>query len=175
MLAGLVVNGLLIAPETPMKVSVCLLWCVSLVAALGGQPKQPLEPHALLQRAMAAHGGENSLNRLKAGHAKTDGIIEQEMSVPFTQEAFYQLPDRMKEIQVLEVNNQKLTVIIVLNGQQGWISSNGKTAPLGEALLTELREAAYLLRVSRLSPLFDKSFDFSHLVWIERRTGANLF
>jgi hypothetical protein len=137
----------------------CWLW---LPVALVGQAPVPPTARAIVQRAIRAHGGEANLSRLKAGHAKTDGVIERSgASISFTQEAYYQLPDQLKETQVVELNDQKRRVTIVLNGQQGWINGNGQTAPLSQALLEELQEAAYLLRLTRLTPLLDKRFELS--------------
>src|SRR5262245_45386297 len=60
------------------------------------------DPLAIIQRAIQAHGGETLLRRLKAGRSKSDGIIAVADGIPFTQEAFFELPDRLKEIQVIE-------------------------------------------------------------------------
>jgi hypothetical protein len=135
-----------------------------LAAALATQSQVAEKPVAVIQRAVKAHGGEANLKKFKAGHTKADGIIALGAGVPFTQEAFYELPSRMKEIQVLEANGQKRVVTIVLDGDHGWLSANGQTVPLSETVLGELREAIHLIQVNRLvSLLEDKRFRLSPL------------
>jgi hypothetical protein len=120
------------------------------------------KPAAVIQRAIKSHGGETNLKRLKAAHTKADGIITIGTGVPFTQEAFYELPGRLKEIQVLETNGQKRVVTIVVDGDRGWLSTNGQTVALGETVLGELREAIHLIQVNRLvSLLEDRRFRLS--------------
>src|ERR1700732_3520967 len=106
-----------------------------LAAASVAQSQVAEKPAAVIQRAIRAHGGEANLKKLKAGHTKADGIIALGTGVPFTQEAFYELPNRLKEIQVLESNGQKRVVTIVLDGERGWLSTNGQTVPLGATVL----------------------------------------
>ncbi len=115
------------------------------------------KPSAILERAIQAHGGQANLGRLKAGHSKADGVIALGAGVPFTQEAFYQLPNRLKEIQVLEVDGQKRVVTVALDGERGWLNTNGQTVAIGDAVLSELREAVHLIQVSRLVSLQDPS------------------
>jgi len=139
------------------------IFCLSLAMALGQQRPVLGQPAVILQKGIKAHGGAANLNRLKAGHTKTEGKIELGDGIPFSQEAIYQLPKQLKEVQELYINGQKRTVIVVLDGARGWISNNGQTAPLTDELLRELTEAAYLLRVTRLAPLADRSFELSDL------------
>jgi hypothetical protein len=122
------------------------------------------KPAAVIQRAIRAHGGEANLKRLKAAHTKADGIIAMGAGVPFTQEAFYELPGRLKEIQVLETNGQKRVVTIVVDGDRGWLNTNGQTVPLGATVLEELREAIHLIQVNRLVSLVeDRRFRLSNV------------
>jgi hypothetical protein len=146
-----------------MVLRIAFLQCC-LAAASVIQSQVAEKPAAVIQRAIKAHGGEANLKKFKAAHTKADGIIALGTGVPFTQEAFYELPSRLKEIQVLEASGQKHVVTLVLDGDRGWLSTNGQTVPLGETVLGELREAIHLIQVNKLvSLLEDKRFRLSPL------------
>jgi hypothetical protein len=136
--------------------------CLAAASVIQSQVAE--KPAAVIQRAIKAHGGEANLKKLKGAHTKADGIIAMGTGVPFTQEAFYELPSRLKEIQILETSGQKRVVTIVVDGDRGWLSTNGQTVALGETLLGELREAIHLIQLNRLvSLLEDKRFRLSPL------------
>jgi len=122
------------------------------------------DPRALVERAVRAQGGEARLAKSRAGQTRVKGTLFLQADVPFTKEVLYQLPDQIKDVLTAEVEGQKLTVTTVFNGEKGWISRNGKTELLADpALLTELRESAYLVEVCRLLPLRDRAFQLTDL------------
>jgi hypothetical protein len=122
------------------------------------------DPRTVLDRAINAHGGEERLGALKAGHTRSRGTRQAAKEVPFTQEAYFQLPDRLKEIQQLQLPDQKVTLIVGLAGDMAWMSSNGTTTDLQGRLLAELKSAANLLRATRLVPLKrDRAFRLTAL------------
>jgi hypothetical protein len=123
------------------------------------------EARAVLDRAIKAHGGEEALVRLKAAHCRSKGSIQLGDSIPFTQEVYYQLPGSIKEIQEIEHKGQKMTVVLGMKGDDGWITVNGKPQMNIDPkdLQLELKETANLLRVSRLVPLKEKTFELTVL------------
>src|SRR5262249_3125340 len=110
---------------------VCLL--------LGGSGAAPAqEVRDIIQKAIKAHGAD-ALNKYKAGQTRTKGQIELLGGLPFTQEMIFQLPNQFREVSELEAGGQKVPVITVFNGNEGWIKVNGKTQDLDEKLRGELK------------------------------------
>ena len=99
-----------------MQPSALLSLCLSLAVSLCASASAIGQPAAVVQRALKGHGGAANLSRLRAGHTKTEGKIELGDGIPFSQEAIYQLPNQLKEIQELDLNGQKRTVVVVLDG-----------------------------------------------------------
>jgi hypothetical protein len=118
---------------------------------------------AVIDRAIQALGGEQSLNRLQAGHTRSKGTFEVAGGLDFTQENFFQLPDRFKEIQDIQGPGQKVTAMVGLSGDDAWMTFNGVAQPIDKNARIELQEAAYLLRVTRLTSLKKPSFHLTPL------------
>lgn len=124
-----------------------LLWSSSV--AIG-----QTEVERVIDRAIQAHGGAANLARLKARHCKTRGQAFRGTPVPFTQEVFAQSPNQIKEIMQFPVSGVPASVVAtVLNGSAGHMEINGKSQPLDDAMLNELREAAHLAHLVRLVDL----------------------
>jgi hypothetical protein len=138
-----------------MRTRIGVLLAAGLFLGLAGGTRAQEAVRAVIEKAVKAHGGEANLARLRAGHSKSKGTMDLEGSIPFTREAFYQLPDRMKEIQELEANGSKFTVVSVLNGDKARVDINGAPAPGEAKIAEELKEAMHLLRVTRLVGLLD--------------------
>src|SRR6516164_1123472 len=119
------------------------------------------EAKALLDKAIAAHGGEKNLSAMQAGFIKAKGRLNLRDGLQFTQQTYYQLPDRLKEIQ--EFVGQKSVFTSVVNGDNAWITVNGQAQTLDKNIISELKEATYLLQVNRLIPLKEKNFQLSLL------------
>ncbi|HXG11139.1 MAG TPA: hypothetical protein VNK04_15370 [Gemmataceae bacterium] len=132
----------------PVVLTACLLLA-------GGQAQAQDNPRAVIEKAIKAHGGADALARFKAGRAKIKGKIELADGIPFTQEMVYQLPNQFKEVLELETAGQKVSVTTIFNGEKGSLEVNGKPQELDEKLLTELKEAGHLMRLTRLIPLLE--------------------
>jgi len=104
------------------------------------------EAKALLDKAIAAHGGEKNLSAMQAGFIKAKGRLNLRDGLQFTQQTYYQLPDRLKEIQ--EFVGQKSVFTSVVNGDNAWITVNGQAQTLDKNIISELKEATYLLQVN---------------------------
>ncbi len=121
---------------------------------------------AVLLKAIKAHGGEEALTKYQAAQAKNKGKI----AVPnlgdleFTQEVSYMLPDKLKETLLLEIMNQKITVVTRMDGGQASIEANGQAVPITEPIKKALDDARNLLRIGRLVPLLkSKDYELSPL------------
>lgn len=141
-----------------------LRWFMAvMIVGLAAPALTAAEPKEIIEKAIQALGGEK-LTRLKAGATRTKGTIEVMGGLPFTQQISAQLPSQFKEAIELDVNGQKVTVITVFDGEKGWLSINGQVRDAEDKLLTELKEAAHMMRVGRLTSLVnDKSCELSPL------------
>jgi hypothetical protein len=111
-------------------------------------------PQAVIDKAVKAHGGLGKLT--KALESKGKGTLHvANNNLPFTQQAFASPSGQFKEVMELEVNGQKVRVITVFDGKQGWINANGQAVNVDDKLLKELKEASYMMQVGRLAALKD--------------------
>src|ERR1043166_10016284 len=74
-----------------LPIAVCVLYAG---AALGQTSD---EARALDDKALKAHGGEDSLKKYKAGILKNKGKIELLDGIEITQEVTFMLPDKFRE------------------------------------------------------------------------------
>jgi hypothetical protein len=117
---------------------------------------------AIIQKAIKAHGGEEALNKYKAGTSRSKGRLEVGTGLDFTQEMTYQLPNQFKEVLEIDVDGKKIPAVTVFNGEKGWVVVNGQFQDIDDKLLTELKEAGNLMRASRLTTLLqDRAFKLS--------------
>jgi hypothetical protein len=113
---------------------------------------------ALIERAIKAHGGGEALAKHPAGQSKTRGTVFLPMGeASFTQEASYHLPGRIKEVMEIESGGNKLSIISVYNGDKSWMKVRDKFQELDDKMLAELREAAHVAQLCRLTGLLDKA------------------
>ncbi len=116
---------------------------------------------SIIDRAIRAHGGDAVLARLSAGHIRTRGTVRLNAEATFTQETYFQLPDRMKQVQVIEGAGQKVTVAVGLDGSRGWLVVDGRPRKITDRFLDELKEGMHLVRVLRLVPLREPGYQLS--------------
>lgn len=112
---------------------------------------------AVIARAVRAQGGLDTLSALRAGRTKVTGRLQTQPAVSFSQVTSYQLPDQLRQDDEVSLNGAVVRVTVVLDRDKGWASRQEVVSPLTPALLRELREAANLLRVSRLVGLLDRA------------------
>lgn len=146
-----------------MRKLLLLPFTLSLVLLSGGAARGQDDLRATIDRAIQAHGGEETLTKLRATQVKNRGSIAFAGGVTFTQETSSQLPGKFKEVTELEVMGQKTTVVTVFDGEQAWLRTGEQTKELDGDQLEELKEVSHLLRVSRLTPLKDKAYELAAL------------
>jgi hypothetical protein len=120
---------------------------------------------ALIERGIEALGGAQRLDGIKAGQSELKGILYVEPnSYEFTQETFFERPDRYKAVMHVKAGNQTLLITLVFDGDKGWIKRGAdKTRPFEKKALAEIREERYADRVQRLTPLLGDGFQFTPL------------
>lgn len=105
----------------------------------------------VIERAIRAHGGAAALERLSAAETHTKGVMSTSgREVPFTQDVFFAMPGRFRDVLYLEVDRQKRAFTTVYDGQSGWIDNGDKTSKMDERMLTEAAETAHAVQVARL-------------------------
>ncbi len=119
--------------------------------ATGGAARAQYDARAVIDRAIQAHGGQEALARLKARHFKIRGILFGARAAPFTHELHFQAPRQVRDWFTIDADGKRTSITYGLNGDQGWILSEGQVKPLPEALLAEMKEAAHLACVSGLT------------------------
>jgi hypothetical protein len=136
---------------------------VGLLAMATGRGFAQEDARAILDQAIKAHGGEARLLQFKAAHTKVKGTLYLTQEIPFHQEVYSQLPSQIKDILEVEDKGKKQTVITALNVDKGWQAIKGKMQPVPVDTLANLKEAAHLMRASRLIALKDTMFELKLL------------
>jgi hypothetical protein len=124
-------------------------------------PAQAPDARAVIERAIEAHGGRERLARVQADRAKVKGsLFINNKAVPFTGETLVQLPTKLKTIVQLNLDAKVVTLVHVLNAENGWVTLDGQPQKVEATALAEMRETMALARAVRLVPLLaDKSLE----------------
>jgi acetyl esterase/lipase len=157
MSAGVAFAALHLPPEAIMR--------RALLRALGGlavllavPPGRALAESgaATVEKAIKAHGGRERLARLRTFRATGRGTLALGgADVPCTMEVVSQFPDRYRITADFEAGGRTLTLVQVLDGDDGWAWANGKTEALAGKKLDELKAQLHVYRALRLTPLLD--------------------
>ena len=139
-----------------------------IVAGLYLVAVQPLsaqdEAHAIIEKAIKAHGGAEKLSQVKATQTKAKGTLEiMGMSVDITEEAMLQMPGQLKESLQLNINGMQISVTTGFNGKKGWISAGGMVMDMDDKLVKEVQEALYLANMNGFTALKDKTYKVAPL------------
>lgn len=109
---------------------------------------------AVIEKAVKAHGGEANLTKYKAVVQSGKGVLAlQGMELEFTATISGQLPDKVREEIHLESMGQKLDIIRVFNGKEGWTAGMGQTQPFSDAEIKEAKNSMFENYVENLVPL----------------------
>lgn len=137
--------------------------CLLLVSAVRAQE----DAKTVLGRAIKAHGGADTIAKYQARHIKVRGTLVGKGNLPFTHELYYQAPGRMRDLLVVEADGKRSTVVYGFDGDSGWIVIDGDPKPLPDAMKTELKEAANVVRLSGLSGVFTPGTEAAALPALE--------
>ena len=134
-----------------------------LVLADFGRSGEDKDLRAIIDKAIAAHGGEANLAKFPAqtfkGTGKYYGVGE---AVDYTLEIASQ-GKRFRFSLDMTVMNFDLKVIVVVNGDKGWEKVNGDVKELPADELAEHKDNMHAEAVVRLLPLKDKAYKLSSL------------
>jgi hypothetical protein len=121
---------------------------------------------AVIEKAVAAHGGMDRLAKARADWVAVKGVLViGEKETPFTGEIAVQLPGQFKSILVQTVDGQKKSVVEALDGDAAWVALDGVLQPrIPAAALAEMKAVMHVDRLVRLTPLLtDKGYGLSLL------------
>ncbi len=138
---------------------------VAVILSVAGQRVAAEEgAKALIDRAIAAAGGEERLGRFKAAEWICKGTAHASTELAFTERCFAQWPEQFRTESAVEAAGQKLTRTVVLDDNRGWIKSEGSAVVMNDAPRGELRDKVHLLCLSAtLLPLKDKRVTLKRL------------
>ena len=115
--------------------------------------EDPKAPTKVIENAIKAYGGEEKLAKLDTSRTKAKGSIEvMGLSVEVTMDLISH-KDKMKMSLNLDVMGNQITVVQGFDGEKGWVQAMGTDIELDADQQTELKESAYLSRVTSLVPL----------------------
>jgi hypothetical protein len=127
---------------------------------------QEMTARAVIERAVAAHGGLEKLSRARHDRARMRGVIYVgKSSVPFTSEVTVELPKKYKSVVTLrEGEGVTRKVTHELDGDKITITVDGKEQEVQGTHTNQLRQTLELERVMRLAPLLEgKTYAMSYL------------
>jgi hypothetical protein len=148
-----------------MRATILSLLVLGLFLVATSSLKAQDDLRAIIDKAIKAQGGEERINKHKAGTSKSKGTVDvQGMSIDFTEEAAFHLPNKVRSTQHLDINGKPFTVIVGFDGAKAWLNVNGNDVDEKLDKIADLmKEQVYLSEVTRLTTLKDKKFELSSL------------
>jgi hypothetical protein len=120
---------------------------------------------AVVDKALQAMGGREKVAKFQAGTWKAK--LEHDeggRKLMLTSEGTWQGLDKMRLAGEIEVGGQNHRVVIVINGNQGWMKKGDEVQDAPEDVLGVLKEAWYAMRMVHLLPaLKDPAFQLAAL------------
>jgi hypothetical protein len=136
-----------------------LVWALGLLA-VGAARADEAGARAVLDKALAAHGGLDTLKKYPALTVKAKGkVYLMGSAVDFTSETNAQAPDRLRA----DVRGGEFKVVRILNGDKGWRVALGEAKPMGKEELAESLEELHAIAVARLVPLAGEGYKLTPL------------
>lgn len=126
----------------------------ALVLAAAFAPAQTNDPKALLEKAIAAHGGADALDKFPAARVESKGKLFQGADeVPFKSRVVFQMPDRLCSTVEMAAGKFKHTVVNVIAGERVETSIGGVPQQVSPGQVEEMKTALAIETARRLSPL----------------------
>lgn len=112
---------------------------------------------AVVEKAIKATGGEETLKKFPAGSSQMKGkMILNGTDVPFTGSMVFSVPGKVRMELNAEFGGRKVSLVQVVDGAKVKQVEDGKpTENISEAAKLELQQAALLQEISLLYPLLD--------------------
>jgi hypothetical protein len=130
---------------------------------------------AVVERAIKAHGGADALNKAQTAVRTSTGTMALfGKDLTFSDEMTWQLPDHFRLAIDVGTGQDRTHLTLVVNPDKGWQATGGMVVDLGPDRLAELREEAYVLWLTTLTPLQKSGFELTPLpdAQVGSRTAA---
>jgi hypothetical protein len=119
---------------------------------------------AVVEQAIKAHGGADALTRAQtAVRTSTGTMFLFGKDLTFSDEMTWQLPDRFRLALDVGTGQDRTHLTMVVNPDKGWQMTGGMVMDLGPDRLEELRDEAYVLWLTTLTPLRKDGFELTPL------------
>jgi hypothetical protein len=132
----------------------------------------------LVEKAIEANGGAATIDKYPAGRAKAKGtVVLQGSEYPFVLERAWQMPGKLRISYEVVIQNVQRPVTYIVNGNSVAEIAGGLAQEMPKSQVAELRTAAYVLNLLRLTPLLkDKKLQLAAAgeKVIERRPTVGL-
>ena len=148
-----------------MRARILSLFVLGLFLIASSPSRAQDDLRSVIDKAIKAQGGEDRINKHKAGTSKSKGTVEAGgMSIDFTEEASFHLPNKVRSAQQLDIMGMQVKIIVGFDGTKAWLNVNGQDVDKKLDKIADLmHEQIYLSEVSRLTTLKDKKFGLSSL------------
>ena len=122
------------------------------------------EARKIIEKAVKAHGGQDTLDKLPAVVTKFKGTFHgMGEGLPITGEVSMQGADKSRLEMEIEAGGMKIPVVIVFASDKGWAKIAKDVMEFGKDQLEEAKEQGYASWVITLAPLKDKQFTFASI------------
>lgn len=139
----------------------------ALVAVLHASPVIAQEnARTIVEKAIAAHGGEANVAKLRSMRVKVEGtaaFIPGKPNSPVVLEDVWRMPHQYKSSLTIEVMGRRLTQVQAIDENGGWIQVNGQTQDLPQPAADEMREQKRGEDLDRLAFLEEEGIELSAL------------
>ncbi len=117
------------------------------------------EAGKLVEKAIAAHGGEDNVAKLQVMQTKArgKGNFPNVGDVEFSFQTYWQMPNQYRSEWELQYKSQMISNIVLVDGRIGQTSANGQLRDMPDANYKELKEQMFAESLDKLSPLTGKS------------------
>jgi hypothetical protein len=120
------------------------------------------EAAKIIDKAVKAHFPKGLDTKNTGLRTKSKGTLHvMGLDLDFTQEVAVQSPSKFKESMELTVMGNKVNVVTVYNGKEGWIRSGETDVPVTDEIMAEFKEATYAMGVMQWIFQKDKGVKFS--------------
>jgi len=146
---------------TRTRLSTCAVGALLVLASFGRSGEEK-DLRAVINKAIAASGGEETLAKFGAetmkGTGKYYGLGE---AIDYTIEIATQKNQQFRVGMDMRVMNFDVKIVVVVNGDKGWEKINNDVKEIPADVLAEHKEQLHCQAVVNLLPLKDKAYKLS--------------
>lgn len=132
-------------------------WMIGMLAlGVVGPALAQDKPEDVVKKAIAAHGGLETLKKYPAATSAVKGKLSiNNREIPITGALAFQMPGKVRMEMQVEAEGQKFTQLQVVNGDTVKQTENGKPTPLDDKVKKELKQALVIQEMLLVYPLLD--------------------